>query len=332
MSELSEVVWDKLKLDGIRGSTLWARRAPFDSSDRLLAALDAGERRHWLIRVESQEEAINDLKSRGLTVHTQELEGIGHPLGRYIDIVCLDSAGHDAFDLIGKELAARLDSHIESPSECVARVIAKWRRFWEHRPKNVLTKDAQIGLFAEIWFLAWWMIPKRGVSAVAAWRGPFGSRHDFEWIARSVEVKATLSVGTRGHRINGIDQLAPPETGDLLLFSLHLREEQGASNTLPSVIAACRELLLQHEEELDQFEAALSQSGYSDVYRDEYENLRIRVVDERLYRVSDDFPRLTPKNFPSGLPIGVSGVQYEISLSGFDQLCIARRPQDISEI
>lgn len=297
MSDLSKVVWDKLKLDGIKGSTLWARRVPFDSSDRLLAALDAGERRHWLIRVEPHEEAISDLKSRGLSIQTQELEGTGHPLGRYIDLVCLDSAGHDAFDLIGKELAARLDSHIESSSECVTRVIAKWRRFWEHRPQNVLSKDAQIGLFAEIWFLALWMIPNRGVSAVHAWRGPFRSRHDFEWSTRSVEVKATLAVGARAHRINGIDQLALPEMGDLLLFSLHLREEQGASNTLPSVISVCRDLLLQHVEELEQFEIALSTSGYSDVYRDEYENMRIRVVDERLYRVTDQFPRLTIENF-----------------------------------
>jgi hypothetical protein len=44
----------------------------------------------------------------------------------------------------------------------------------------------------------------------------------------------------RIHRINGRDQLAPPELGELLFFSLRLHEEGGATNTLPSVIAACR--------------------------------------------------------------------------------------------
>src|SRR5579862_3652276 len=300
MSQISESVWEKLRLEGLRGSTLWARRAPFDSGERLLAALDASERRHWLIHIEPQEEEISDLKSRGLTIQTRELEGTGHPLGRYIDILCIDPIGHEAFDLIGKELASRISSGNETPAECVSRVIAKWRRFWDHRPIDILSKEGQIGLFAELWFLAWWLIPKRGLSSVACWRGPFRSRHDFEWDVRSVEVKAALSVGVGIHTIHGLEQLAPPENGDLLLFSLQLREEQGATNTLPSIVAACRDLLTQDFDELDRFEAALSQIGYSDVYRDEYEILRLRIVGEHLYEVRDDFPRLTNAQFARG--------------------------------
>lgn len=330
MSHLSESLWDRLKIEGIRGPTLWARRSPFDPSERIIAALDAAERRHWLIRIDGGDQEISDLKSRGIAARTQELEGIGRPLGRYIDVTCLDSAGHEAFDLIGEELAARITLGKETETECVSRVLAKWRRFWEHRPSSILPLNAQLGLFAELWFLVCWLIPKRGVTAIRDWRGPFGSRHDFERIGRSIEVKGTLSEDGHHHHVNGLDQLDLPETGDLLFFSLHLRQEQGASNNLPAVVQKCRGLLREELELSDQFEAALSTSGYSETDRDVYSDLRLRVAGERLYVVSDTFPRLTRLNLLNGLPMGISRIEYDIDLSGFDHLCIAKRPDDVA--
>ena len=61
-------------------------------------------------------------------------------------------------------------------------------------------------------------------------------------------LKTKNSVNVK-HKINGIDQLSPPENGELFLFSLRLREEQGADKTLPSLIAFCREKL---KEDIDQ--------------------------------------------------------------------------------
>jgi hypothetical protein len=185
-----------------------------------------------------------------------------------------------------------------------------------------------VGLCAELWFLSMWLIPRAGIRrALAGWRGPLGARHDFEWPGKSVEVKATASTRGRVHRINGLDQLVPPEKGKLLFFSLRLREEGGATNTLSGLIASCRALLEADAEALSGFEAALVQVGYSPVHDEEYAKIRFRVVDEELFRVTDNFPRVTQSSFAGGVPFGVDRIEYEINLSGFERLSIAAKPE-----
>ena len=176
-------------------------------------------------------------------------------------------------------------------------------------------------------------MPKAGTSeAVTRWRGPFASRHDFEWAGHSVEVKATTSTRGRIHRINGLDQLVPPESGELLFFSLRLREEAGATNTLPSVIAACRAQLEPDAGALGLFERALAQVGYSPVHDEEYTEHRLRVVEEGLFKVHDNFPRMTAVQLALGIPPGVERVEYEINLNGFDHLCVARSPSEAPDL
>ena len=259
-----------------------------------------------------------------MRVVTRELIVRGQETGRYLDVTCHDAAGHDAFDLIGGELADRLAYGRETAPECVVRLLASWRRFWGQLPLEILSREDQLGLFAELGFLSVWMEPKAGaLESVTRWRGPFGGRHDFEWPGRSVEVKATTLTRGRIHRINGLDQLAPPELGDLLFFSLRLREEARASNTLPLLIAACRLKLEPEAESLNRFERALAQAGYSPAHDEEYARSRLRIVEEGLFRVSDDFPRLTATQLVAGVPIGVESVEYEINITGFEHLRIA---------
>lgn len=329
MSGITAEVWSRLASEEVRGETLWARRAAPDITGRLVAALDADGKRHLLIPLESSEIDIEDSQSRGLGVATRELEMPDHEPGRYLDITCHDATGHEAFDLIGGEIAERLAAGSETAPDIVTRVIAKWRRFWGQLPKQLLSREKQIGLFAEVWFLTHWLIPQVGTAdAVSRWRGPFGARHDFETPGRSVEVKATTSTRGTIHRVNGLDQLAPPDQGDIFFFSLQLREEAGATNTLPSAIAACRIQLEGDASSLNLFENALAQAGYSPTHEDEYGRMKFRLVSQGLYAVRDDFPRITRTQFPQGLPLGVEHIEYDINLDGFNHLCVARHPPD----
>lgn len=330
MSRISEDVWLRLSNEGDLGSTLWTRRATPEITERLFAALDSHSRRHLLVQLFPSDSDIQDHHSRGLSVITRELLGKEDEAGRYIDIACLDPAGHDGLDLIGGEIADRIASGRERADECVVRVLSKWRRFWSQNPKQLLSRDAQIGLFAELWFLSVWLIPIRGaLDSVQGWRGPFGSRHDFEWHTQSIEVKATTSTRGHVHRINGIDQLDPPDGGTLRFFSMQMREEAGAEYSLPKQVIACRSLLEKEHEAAALFDLALEQSGYSPAHEPEYETLLLRVVEEGLYEVRDDFPRLRRDSFMSGIPPGVERIEYEINLSAFQHLRVALRPDQM---
>jgi len=334
MSQIAPEVWTRLSGERPAGETLWARRATPDTTPRLVAALDADGKRHLLIMLLAGESELQDSQSRGVGVVTRELAIPEHATGRYLDITCHDPAGREAFDVIGGELADRLASGQETASECVSRVLSKWRRFWGQLPRQILSKDAQLGLFAELWFLSVWLTPKvTAGEATTRWRGPFGSRHDFEWTGRSVEVKATTSTRGQIHHINGLDQLAPPEIGELLFFSLRLREEAGATNTLPSLIHACRSLLANDSDALTRFETALAQVGYSPLYEEEYSRLHLRILEEGLFTVRDDFPRLTQASLALGSPPpGVEHVEYEVNLGGYSHLRIARLPSDVFDL
>lgn len=118
----------------------------------------------------------------------------------------------------------------------------------------------------------------------------------------------------------------------MLFFSLRLREEAGATNTLLSVIAACRAQLEADADTLSRFEKGLAQVGYSPAHDEEYAKMRLRIVEEGLFQVRDDFPRLTAAHLTAGVPPGVERVEYEINLSGFDHLCIATRASDAPDL
>src|SRR5262245_41567133 len=101
-------VWSKLNASTPNGDSLTARFALPIVTERLLAAVDANGRRHLLVPLNSDDEGLRDAQSRGVSVATRELTVRDRGAARYLDFECHDTAGHEAFDLIGSELATGL--------------------------------------------------------------------------------------------------------------------------------------------------------------------------------------------------------------------------------
>ena len=333
MSAIELGVWTQVESSRPVGDELIGRPAAPDATPRLLAAIDSRGRRHLLVALMAEEKAFQDASSRGLTIATQDLTLQGGESERYIDIACEDASGHPMLDLIGSELAGRLAGGGSSPAESVARVLAKWRRFWGRLPQQLLSHEAQLGLFAELWFLTYWLIPAVGISdAVRMWRGPHGARHDFERPGLSVECKGTSSIRGRIHQVNGLGQLEAPEGGRLLFFSLRIRDEAGAANTLPLLCDICRRLVSDDGDAEGLFDTALITAGYLEVHEEEYSKTHWRVLDELLFDTAVGFPRITPRSFAAGLPSGVEELTYTINLGTFNDLIVARRAAEAAAL
>jgi len=319
MAKFSSELWTFLETNLPSGEKLTAKLPAADLSSRVFSALDSERQRHILIQLETDDLEYNDHQSRGIQVITRELNVHGQEPSRYIDLLCLDIAGYSGFDLIGSEIITELAKGSKSPSETVHQVLAKWRRFWGQIPQDLLSRNEITGLIAELRFFLEKMIPQVGpAEAVRRWRGPFGSRHDFEWQGESVEVKATTASRGRIFHINGIDQLEHPENGKLFFFGVRLREEGGAELTLPRIIETCRNIVSSDDDALDKFESALVRIGYSPQHNDEYEKTRFRIIEEILFEVKDDFPKIGASNFVNGIPDGIERVEYEINLNGYN--------------
>ncbi|MCG8448402.1 MAG: PD-(D/E)XK motif protein, partial [Pirellulales bacterium] len=324
MTTLLSDCWSHLEPAVPAGDKLIARVALPEVSPRLYCGIDGNGKRHLLIRLGEEENNYSDSRSRGLSVKTHSLSVHDQGSGRYIDIECIDTSGQLIFDVLAIDLASRMAKPEADPAESVRHTIAKWRRFWGHTPLSLLTREKQLGRFAELWFLNFWLLTNiDGDEAIARWRGPTGSRHDFAWSHKAVEVKATTSPRGRLYKVNGLDQLVPPENGELLFFGMNVQEDTGATNCLPAIVARSREKLANNADALARFETLLALAGYLNAHEQEYEKLTVAVREETLFQVRDDFPRLVPKDLPKESFPGVERVEYDINLNGFDHLLIS---------
>jgi Putative PD-(D/E)XK family member, (DUF4420) len=294
----------------------------------VVLAVDHEGRHHLLLPISAVDEGFTDRRSRGIIVAPRLLEVEQQPARPFLDVCCSDRTANEAFNLVANGLLDELEQRVPTV-DAVQTALARWRRFWGTVPVEGLDPEETRGLFGELWFLLVWLLP-HGPAAVEHWLGPSGSRNDFQWPGVAVEVKATMSVRGHVHRINGIDQLDAPENGALLLFSLRIREEPSSSNSLVTLVERIEQVLADEPERLDLFEGRLAGAGYSAAHDERYRDARYRVLDERLYRVSDDFPRLSIDSFRSGLPVGIERIEYETNLEGFAHLVTAAAPADFT--
>jgi hypothetical protein len=143
-------------------------------------------------------------------------------------------------------------------------------------------------------------------------------------------VKCSTSVQGRTYHINSLDQLMPPDQGSLVFFGARVREAGGAPNTLVSVVCRARELLAAAAAALTRWESTLARAGYSPAHDEEYARVRLRLVDETLYAVRDEFPRVTSTSLALGVPPGVTGVRYNVNLDGFSHFALTQ-PAEIAQ-
>lgn len=293
----------------ISGSGIWIAR-------------DHVNRQHLLVRVPD-----------GVTMDVAGTHGLIATVARhripaqmdatYIDLVGLDQATAATFasaavDVIDEAI------HADAQERCnrIIAVLNKWRWFWGVDPTQLSAADA-VGLFGELWFLIRWV----GVSpaSVKAWDASNGARHDFQWPQQSVEVKSTSRAGAPVHTIQHLEQLADAETGQLYLYSLQIARDALAANTLNSLVEVATTTLGGQPGVRADLLAKLGQRGYSPAARD-WAAVPYRIVDEGLYRVGHDFPRLTKASFPIGLPDGVTSVSYQLDMNACVQWRTAAEP------
>ncbi|MBT2624757.1 PD-(D/E)XK motif protein [Bacillus sp. ISL-32] len=291
----------------------------------VLIGIDHNMLRHILVPITAQNESFTDQRSRGISVQNRRLIVEDFPESLYLDVTCNYKDANATFNLVISDIIELLHTGL-SPNESVVRTLNKWRQFWSGGQRRILTEEQIKGLFGELWFLLFWLLPK-GANMIELWSGPSGSIHDFENESYSVEVKTTSSIRGHIHKINGLDQLDPPESDQLFLYSLRLRREQTASNSLPTLIERINNTLRNEPVLINQFESKLIQAGYFHEFREEYVQYRYRIVDERMYNVNENFPKLTSSIFQEGVLNGIERIEYDINLEVCPDLVVSTSPQ-----
>lgn len=327
--------WDLLETQvAPTGERLTVRLAAPDRRDDVFIAVDGAQRRFVLVCIPSDEpHELAERISRGIAVQSVEMNVGGGQFAKFVEIACLETQGHAALDVVVTELVAALEAGASiGRVRLVQNVLAKWRRFWAGVSQGLLTKEQQLGLFGELWFLSRWLSPSIGASnAVQMWRGPVGARNDFEVSGLGIEVKTTGRLDA-AHVIHGLEQLMEPPGGALLLFSLSVRDEASGLVTLPKLVQEARASFADDYVTLSAFDSMLYVAGYDDRHAGEYGGLQLRIRAEGLFRVNDGFPRLVPSSFVDGPPKGIDTVSYELRLDAAASWMLAATPAAASAL
>ncbi|MGJ6125545.1 PD-(D/E)XK motif protein [Mycolicibacterium sp. Y3] len=274
-------------------------------------ARDVLGQQHLLVEVPAGVHA-NTASTHGLGVTVGTRRIAGKPDAHVIDLACLDPAVTGTFSSVAANvLSAVLDLDLKARRDQLMLVLSQWRWFWGVDGSRFSASEAT-GLFGELWFLLRWA----GVTSesVRAWDASNGARHDFQWPERSVEVKVSSRSGALVHTVQHLDQLADPETGELYLFSLRLRRDNLAANSLDGLVEAAVNALSDDVVARGDLLEKVAKRGYAPAASGQ-SSASYRILDESLYRVADGFPRLTEFSFTDGLPNAITNVSYQLDMN-----------------
>ena len=327
-TEELEEFWKGLKLPKV-GEDISGKRLPGMPLEMPgYAALDRYGYRHLLIRKLSQEDGEINFRTRGLDVSTSKFKIGTSNEATYVDLTCTNLNLNNTFTVVASDLIQSVVTSNKKLEDTIKSVLHKWRDFWSVRGGGISLEDT-LGLFGEVWFMIRWF-PTLDSNVVDMWQVLENAMHDFQSEEASVEVKVNNSRLTSfpTHIISGIDQLDNPESGDLYLFSLQVTEDSISSNTLHNIVREIQHKLEDDYRALSEFNEKLLERGYT---LDDTANPSrgFRILAERLYKVTDGFPRIVRRSFgTTGPPPGTSGIKYALNTSACERWLVATTPTD----
>lgn len=256
-------------------------------------------------------------KLKGIEVALSEPETGGNVM---VSLKLTDNQHRDIFhrlclDIVQVASAAR--SEIEAGETFLART---WR--WHHLLRggsdSRLSAEEQKGLIGELLVLDRYLIPLFGpADATGAWVGPTGSPKDFECGRIAIESKARRGAARPYVAISSEHQLDASGCDALLLYVVELNAApQDAVSAFTVTDVACRiaeRLAADAPAAVERFEGQLAAAGFS--RDDDYSSFRWIAGPHRFLHVVEDFPRIMPAMFKSG----VERVRYDLSLLDCEQ-------------
>lgn len=204
-------------------------------------------------------------------------------------------------------------SGISTAMEC----FAEWRQLFQASKRRVLSMEECRGMFAELDFGFNVLGQRLGSSAaIEGWQGPYGSDQDFQFPDVHFEIKSRHS-STHALRISSEYQL---DGDNIVLVVVELADSTKSLpgfTSLADKVTSVRDSLAIGSSDLEAFDSALHELGF-DPNEEFYSGVYFSSRSVDYYTVSEDFPRIRPRN----LATGVAGVKYRLDLAALDQFAI----------
>ena len=216
----------------------------------------------------------------------------------------------------------------ETASSAILQRLRRWHDFLKKKRLNILSEEKIKGLIGELLFLRNHLEPVFGsANAVKFWLGPEGSPQDFNINDSAVEVKCQLGGTNPNVKITSADQLSSllPK---MFLFVITLGKSTNGNIDAVNLPTLVSDITSRLEKESSQalicFQDLLLEAGY--YHSEKYFEYNYILVEEHVYNVTREFPRICPEDISSGiikLTYNISLAEcmpYEIELSKWELL------------
>ncbi len=205
----------------------------------------------------------------------------------------------------------------------LTKVLNEWKVFFEKQENEILSIEAQKGLFGELCFLSEYLFQKYSFTeSLFYWTGSDKTNHDFQIINNAVEVKTTSSKQHKKFTISSERQLDATglEHLYLSLFALNLHTNM-PHKSLPALIRQIYSEIHSDPIATFQFQIKLAKYGYNDALAEKY-LVGFSRFDMKFFEVREGFPRLLQRNLPNG----VGDLKYSVVVAACTEFEI---PTDI---
>lgn len=309
--EIIQHIWHVLALSEPTASRVEARQIELVTTPEgsPLLTIDQLGQRHLLIPVKWNAKIVEDMQSAGVHIRSN-LWGNEGEKHRFIDMVCLKPHLNDLFDMIVFDVLQELEKEASIPDKACQRVLNQWREFLDREAIYMPDKTVLIGIWGELWVLR--ELVKRNPNAVNIWTGPVGGRYDFWARELAMEIKSTTQRKGRAVTVHGHEQLEIPENGELYLVFQRLEESPTIGESVPGLIKAVTELGCDRTKLMTR----LANLGLTLDLLARCEDIRFKLVENRVYQVDQDFPRITSASFKGDdLPNRIISLSYVLDLT-----------------
>lgn len=232
-------------------------------------------------------------KARGFEVANVALPGAPDTTST-IGLIREPQGSLDLFATIAQDVTAVLEACRESTAQEMLQVflrrVATWQEFMQRPGDQLLSAEAELGLFGELLTLD--LLLDAGVEplpAIEGWQGPEDGLHDFVLGSGAIEVKTTVASAGFPAKIGSLDQLDDGDHKPLYLCGQRVTLDPDGQ-TLPGRVGQLR-ARLEQSGALARFEVRMLHAGYREDHADSYGRC-FSSLESRILLVDADFPRL----------------------------------------
>jgi len=227
----------------------------------------------------------------------------------------LEDVHRDIFQRLCRDIVSATTTATNEAEALALCLNRTWR--WHHLLRGGgdtrLSVDEQKGLAGELLVIERHLLscltPR---SILESWRGPLDAPKDFEIGRICVEAKARRGAATPHIAISSADQLDISGVDELFLYVVDVDQapaDTASSFTITDLAGRVRDRLLSTDASVSEnLDRLLSAAGFE--WSDDYSDTQFVEGSSQLFRVTEDFPRISS----SALASGIGNVRYSISL------------------